>query len=54
VLSDREVVKISVGGAMAVERHETYANTEEVAISPEPFPHWTLKGLPCLSCFALF
>ena len=42
-LKDREVVKISVAGDMAVERHETYADTEEVAVSPAPFPHWTLK-----------
>ncbi len=54
MLSDREVVKISVGGAMAVERHETYANTEEVAISPEPFPHWTLKGCVLLWLVCLF
>lgn len=52
-LKDREVVKISVGGTMAVERHETYANNEEVALSPDPFAHWTLKGVIGGLCFVV-
>jgi glucosamine--fructose-6-phosphate aminotransferase (isomerizing) len=47
-LKDREVVKISVAGDMAVERHETYADTEEVITSPAPFPHWTIRHDICL------
>lgn len=44
-LRDREVVKISVSGELELARHETYADTEEVQLSPAPFPHWTLKEI---------
>lgn len=46
-LKDREVVRISVKGDLASKERpmETYDNTEEVALSPEPFPHWTLKEI---------
>ena len=39
------MVKISVSGDMELERHETYASTEEVSVSPAPFPHWTIKEI---------
>ena len=39
------MVKLSVKSVLAKERQETFSQEEDVALSPDPFPHWTLKEI---------